>query len=700
MAEDEQATDPTIEQDIAASLDDRDENDATADYELSPVVEHVKASFLKSETRRRQDEDRWLKAYRNYRGIYGPDTMFLDAEKSRVFVKVTKTKVLAAYGQIIDVLFASSKFPLTIQPTPLPEDIEESAHFNADPNAPKLPDEESDKPTPSPYGYPGDGNDLEPGAVSYKLKDRLGPLAKKFGDIIGLKSGEGQLPTDVTIHPAAKAAKKMEKQIHDQLEESGSSKSLRLTAFECSMLGSGVMGGPFAEDKEYPKWDEEGKYTPVFKSVPRVENCSVWDAYPDPDANTMDDASFFIRRRKMSRTKLRRLMKRPYFRKNAIETAIKYGPNYEKKHWEDDIQDFKDQTLIDRWEVLEFWGFMDADDAENEGIKLPEDVKPEGDIQVNAWICGNQIIRLVVNPFKPQRIPYYVVPYELNPYSIFGIGVAENMDDAQHLMNGFMRMAVDNAVLSGNLIIEIDETNLVPGQDTQVYPGKIFRRQGGAPGQAIFGTHYPNVSNENMQMFDKSRQLADESTGLPSYSHGQTGVSGIGRTAAGISMLMGASGIAIKTVVKNFDDFLIRPLGEACFAFNMQFNPDPDIKGDLEVKARGIDSLMATEVRSQRLMQFLQVTSNNQYAAPHAKFPYIISQIAESLSLDPEKVINSPEEAARQALLIGKMGGPQGTPADPTGAMDMSGGGGGNIGVGSAPTPNEPGFTGNMNAAP
>ena len=81
-------------------------------------------------------------------------------------------------------------------------------------------------------------------------------------------------------------------------------------------------------------------------------------------------------------------------------------------------------------------------------------------------------------------------------------------------MNGFMRMAVDNAVLSGNLLIEIDETNLVPGQDMAIYPGKVFRRQAGAPGQAIFGTKFPNVAGENMQLFDKARQLADESTGF------------------------------------------------------------------------------------------------------------------------------------------------------------------------------------------
>ena len=108
------------------------------------------------------------------------------------------------------------------------------------------------------------------------------------------------------------------------------------------------------------------------------------------------------------------------------------------------------------------------------------------------WICNNKLIRMVLNPFKPAKIPYGF-SIRTNPYSFFGVGIAENMDDTQTLMNGFMRMAVDNAVLSGNMIVEVDETNLVPGQDLSLYPGKVFRRQGGAPGQAIFGTKFPNV---------------------------------------------------------------------------------------------------------------------------------------------------------------------------------------------------------------
>ena len=86
-------------------------------YGLGSLVEE---NFKVSEDARLFDEKRWLRAYRNYRGIYGPDLAFRENEKSKVFVKITKTKVLAAYGQITEVLFSQGKFPIGIEPTTIP----------------------------------------------------------------------------------------------------------------------------------------------------------------------------------------------------------------------------------------------------------------------------------------------------------------------------------------------------------------------------------------------------------------------------------------------------------------------------------------------------------------------------------------------------------------------------------------------------
>jgi len=685
MAEDE----INIE-DEAIALEDADDSEL-ADEGVSSIVDHVMANFKKSEDYRYEDEQRWIRAYRNYRGLYGPDVQFTEAEKSRVFIKVTKTKTLAAYGQIVDVLFANNKFPLSVDPTELPEGVAKDVNFD-----PKEPQElMGSNSMESPYGFKGDGKDLPKGATAKSLEDMLGPLADNLSDIETLKEGVGKTPSAITFSPAMVAAKNMEKKIHDQLEESNANKHLRNTAFEMALFGTGVMKGPFAFDKEYPNWDEEGEYNPIFKTVPQINHVSVWDFYPDPDANNIDEAQYVIQRHKMSRSELRALKRRPYFREEVIKDAIAEGENYVKKYWEDDLSDYNQDSDVDRFEVFEYWGMMETELLIDQEVDIPDDLKDYDELQVNIWCCNNRVIRAVLNPFKPARIPYMASPYELNPYSFFGVGVAENMDDTQTLMNGFMRMAVDNAVLSGNLLIEVDETNLVPGQDLSVYPGKIFRRQGGAPGQAIFGTKFPNVSGENLQLFDKARQLADESTSIPSFSHGQTGVSGVGRTASGISMLMNAASGSVKTVIKNVDDYLLKPLGEGLFRFNMQFDFDPKIRGDLEVKARGTESLMANEVRSQRLMSFLQVASSP-VLAPFAKFQYVITEIAKALDLDPNKVTNNMDEAAVQAELMKQFQGPpqqqaQQQPQDP---LDPTGAGGSTIGTGQAPVPGEQGFTG------
>ena len=683
--------DQTEAEQVVALVEDGDVAQENLDF--SGAASFIQGQFRKSKDHRLSDEERWLMAYRNYRGIYGPDVQFTDTEKSQAFVKITKTKVLAAYAQIVDVLFAGSKFPVGIESRKYPNNV--AGEVNYDPNAitsEKVEEMAGVQYTPKrPIARPDIEKDLGP------YKDKLEPIADE------LEMGSGDSPSAVYFEPAKMAAQTMERKMHDQLDETSASKHLRSVAFETCLFGTGILKGPFAFDKEYPRWDEEGNYDPLYETIPKVEYVSIWDLYPDPDARNMAEAEYTIQRHRLNRTQLRALKRRPHFRTESIELAIEQGPQYQREYWEDALDESNNSESPDRYEVLEYWGVLDAELAEQADIDLPEEMEDRDEVQVNVWVCNGQILRLVINPFTPTRIPYSAVPYELNPYGFFGIGVAENMEDTQLLMNGFMRMAVDNGALSGNLLIEIDETNLVPGQDLSVYPGKVFRRQGGQVGAAIHGTKFPNVSNELLMMFDKARQLSDEATGIPSYSHGVGGVMGVGRTASGMSMLMGAAAQNIKAVVRNLDDYLLAPLGKALFAFNMQFNFDQMYtKGDLSVTARGTESLMRNEIRSQRLLQFMQMTANQQMA-PFVKYDFILRELAASMDLDEDKIMNDPREAMIQAKMMAEIQAmmPQPDPAQaapaPGGApspQDPTGNGNGNIAPGSAPEPGAPGFTG------
>lgn len=687
--------------DLTMSLQEEGADVEQQNLEYSPVVDYVMQRFYRAEENRYQDELRWLECYRNYRGEYGPETQFLDTEKSKAFVKITKTKVLAAYAQILDVLLAKNRFPIAVEATKEPLGIEETIHY--------------DPKSPSGQAKDGSPEQTKQSALSgvrdtrrEEIKNIGKQLEKELESITeNIKSGPGVTPTSYTWHPAEQAAKKLDKLIQDQLEEAEATKSLRHTIFEMPLFGQGVFKGPFLTTKEYPKWSEDGEYSPMFEDIPDVGHTSIWNFYPDPDAKNVNEAEYVIERHRMTKTQIRKLKRRPYFRAESIDEAIAGGPNYTQKFWEHTLKDDENSNQTSRYEVLEYWGMIDRDIAESwgEDFEIPEEYDDFDEVQVNIWVCNHKILRFVMNPFTPARIPYYSIPYELNPYSFFGIGVAENMFDTQLIMNGFMRLAVDNAALSGNIIFEVDEGMLAPGQDMKLYPGKTFVRQSGPPGQSIFSHKIQNVTQECLMMFDKARQLSDESTGMPSYAHGQTGIQGTGRTASGMSMLMGAAALNIKAVVKNIDDYLLMPLGNALFAFNMQFNFDKDFVGDLAIAAKGTDSLMRNEIRSQKLMQFLQIAGNPMYA-PFVKIDYILREIADSLDLDNKKVVNDPRMAAVQAQTLGQMGQVQ-APAEAAGAPQQPGRGGngpppvsdptqtgnGNIAPGAAPVPGEQGNT-------
>ena len=571
----------------------------------------------------------------------------------------------------------------------------------------------------SPIGFNGDGRVLEPGALEATAPmDRLGGLSENYEGAT-LLEGAGRLPNQPQISPAKETALKLEKLIHDQLLDNNAVNTLRHAIFESVLLGTGIVKGPLNYNKTVHQWTKDKVYMPYEKHVPKIEAVSCWDFFPDPAATSLSDSDYVIQRHKFTRSQMRDLKNMPFFDEEAIEDCISMGGNYTTEYYEDIIQTYDKQSYgegytSDRYEVLEYWGIMDRAFLEEIGTDIPEDLSHLDELQVNVWVGNANVLRVAINPFTPQRIPYQALPYEINPYQMFGVGVPENMEDAQLLMNGHVRMAIDNLALAGNLVFDVDEASLVPGQNMDIFPGKIFRRQSGVTGTAINGLKFPNTAPENLQMYMQARQLADEETGIPSVMHGQTGVSGTGRTAAGLSMLMGGANLSIKTVMKNIDDYLLKPLGEAMFQWNMQFNTNnPEIVGDLEIKPRGVASVMQKEVRSQRLTSLLQTVANPMLA-PFIKIPNLIRELAIAQDIDPETLVNDINDAAIFAEMLKglnagqqqentgeaqgpsqqqPMGTPQGTPPNGNG-QDPSGVGNGTIGTGNVPQPGESNFTG------
>lgn len=705
---------PTAEQILPAShpFDDvtksTEENDRLS--ALSEVIHTVTTNYQKAKDARVPQEQKWLESYFAWRGEYTPTekaniakSKERNANSSEVFIKITKTKTTAALGQIQEILFSGNKFPIGIEATPQPEGVASEAFIV--PEATPIPEDI--------YGYSGDDKTINPGDTSRSL---LAGLMDKYKNLTqGKKVIEGPSPDPQQypqINPAEEAAANMERIILDQFEEGNLRKEIRAAAWECVVLGTGCIKGPLTYSSTNHTWEKDDageiQYKPKVEDIPKSFFVSIWNLYPDPDANRVEDMAFIIEKHLFNRQQVSELKKFANFDKNAIDRILQNPLTRQQEYWETSIRDVNTTATDNRYEILEYWGYLQKEHIEK--LKPNEKKKLESLVdqaQVNVWICNNEILRLVVNPFVPARIPYQLVPFEEHEYQIWGISIPENMKDPQMLMNGHMRMMIDNLRFAGNVILEVNETALVPGQGNELYPGRVFRKQTGAGQAAINAVSIPNVAPSHIQAFDKARQLADEATGQPSYSYGQSGVSSTTKTAAGMSMLMGAAAGNIKQVIKNFDEYLLKPLGQAYFAWNMQFNEEADIRGDLRIVAKGTSAIMQKEVQSQRLLQFLQIVSGNQLLTPFANMDYILKEIAKALDLDPDKTVNDPKMARLIADIIGAMNNPaqngqqlpqeSGSAPAAQGNMsvsDTSGGGGSTIGVGMAPQAGEQGFSG------
>ena len=244
------------------------------------LVGLINARYTSAKSSRDLDEQRWLTAYHNYRGLYGKNVRFRESEKSRIFVKVTKTKVLAAFGQLVDVVFGANKFPIGISETKVPEGVTKYSHVTpgVETSQPVVQDEE---PTENPYdvGYEGDGRVLKPGATYGTGKFEEIMLDKQAQEKDMLSEGPSPDPKVLELSPAQEAARRMEKIIHDQIEESNGASEIRNALFESALFGTGIVKGPFNFNKTLHRWSEgeDGNrtYSPIDVRVPRLEFVSI-----------------------------------------------------------------------------------------------------------------------------------------------------------------------------------------------------------------------------------------------------------------------------------------------------------------------------------------------------------------------------------------------------------------------------------------
>jgi hypothetical protein len=621
---------------ISAAVDANEEEQ----HELNSLGVILESKYTEYKDARDDIEDDWIEDLRAFMGQYDPEVLAKiqsKGERSQVYVGLTRTKVLAAFSRITDLLFQPGQKFFSIEPTPVS----------------KQPLVEQQLTEQAALEIMQAAEVVDPGLVDDLIVARMDELKQEIEE------------------ETSRRVDNMEEAILDQALESNLEGKMKDAIMEQVIFGTGAMkAGTLRIDKDH-RWikGEEG-FNLVYEesAFPEMEAVSVFDLYPDPHATSMDDLRDLFRRHIISRQEFRDLVDFPGFNADLINECIEMNPegNHDEAQHEKDrrqIANVNDRSSdTNKFEVLEYWGSLNGYDLQDAGVEFADDDDLAQEYHANVWVVDGKVIKAQLNPLPGGIIPYFIFPYEKNPHAFWGTGVPRMMRDSQATMNAATRIYLDNVALSSGPMVEVNTDIMASGEDpTELYPWRVFLREGGDGNQPMVRFYQPQSNSPALvSVIELFRRFADETTALPSYTHGQT-QSSLNRTATGISILMSNANIVLKSVIKNIDDYLTKPMIRSLYDWNMTWNENENVKSDMRIVAKGSTALIQKEVQSQRLLQFLSLI-NNPIDAQMVNREKLLTDIAKSLDIDPEEVIKSQkelmdEQALQQAILASQQGG-------------------------------------------
>jgi hypothetical protein len=574
------------------------ENDNTKE---SPVISGLSAYLDKLWARARDAkqpiEQQMLKSLRQRHGVYEPDKLAAIKEMggSQVYMLITLAKCRAAEAWINDIMRPVGDRPWDIKPTPIA-------------SIPLIKEQEITR----------DVTIVRDLAIQPLMQSGLlvnwGALAEE------LKAYEEEMREKIQLEiqeEAIRRATNMGRKIEDEATEGGWHTALWEVIQDLVTLKAGCLKGPVLKRRKAHVWtqDEAGAWVieaqdVVVKSYERV---SPFDIYPSPDSCGVDDGYMF-QRHKLKRSELVEMIGVPGYNEDNIREVLREYDGGKVIHLPIDIEieqltkgNTDGITFTDKIEALEFWGACMGKDLIEWGM---EEIDPELEYEINAWKIGPYTIRAIINPDKLGRNPYSIDSYERCAGSFWGRGVPELMADIADVCNALARAIVNNASLASGPQTEVDTGRC--GDVEKIYPWKIWPSSNKqmAEGPAVRFTQPQIIIGELLNAFQTFVMLADDPTGIPRWSTGNTNLlSGAGGTSSGLSMLMTSASRSIKEVISHIDNIVSSAITRH-YDYNMMYETDDNCKGDAKIVARGSSALMAKEQRLVRTSEFLQATLN------------------------------------------------------------------------------------------
>jgi hypothetical protein len=587
-------------------------------------------------------EQRWLEDLRQYHGIY-PDKLLQDLAKqnrSEMFLNVTRSKTNTAAAKLGDMLFPTDDRNWAIEPTPVPEVVRRL-------------------------------EDLD--AMGTQVEQRANAMLEA-GDPQGAEAliSEAQPLLDEAgrsrqaIKKAQRSADGMQDAIADQLIECRYNEQARQVIEEACRLGAGVIKGPVRLMTPDRRWQEmigpDG--APYIRLVDRKNRMrpagyrvDPWHFFPDPDVEDHTEGDGTFERHLYKAKHLRKLAKLPGFDKAAIRRLLKKKPTSGAPYFVSELRTMTgshQDTNSDYFHVFEYYGSITANKMMEIAYALGkidmavdyEDVDPLLEVHVCVWFCDGEIIKFGEQALDTNECIYGMFRWQREEGTPWGYGVPYTMRDIQASICAFWRAILDNAGLSTVPQIVIDETGIEPlNGKWDLEGGKIWlKTRVTAQGERLFETFdLPAQLGELLAMVNAALQFVDEETGISMLAEGQQN-SQVTQTAQGMSILMNSTNVVFRRVVKGFDDDITAPLIKRFYDWNMQWNPDHSIKGDMQVNARGSSVLLVQEIQAQNMLGLFNLALADPEVRSYTRVPEAYRRVVASGKVPADEWVLTDDE--------------------------------------------------------
>lgn len=362
---------------------------------------------------------------------------------------------------------------------------------------------------------------------------------------------------------------------------------------------------------------------PQVDVVPQLfwERIDPFNLYWGPGDVDVDHAEL-IERKKLTRSDLNDVLGLPGYNDDAVRGALTdYASGL--RDWMDapdteaalsvgrESPSNNRSNLID---AIEYHGSVQGKTLLDNGFDKAKIPDPDRDYHVQTWVVGRYTIKTQLTPSPRQRHPYYITSFEKVPGTIAGHGLPDILEDLQEVANATLRSLVNNMSIASGPQVVINTELLDPTtNEDQLYPWKRWKVNSdplGATREPITFFQPNSNAQELMQIYQGMSTLGDDISAIPRYTTGEAISGGAGRTASGLSMLMGNAQKVLQTVAANIDIDVMRGVLSALYDMIMLTDKSGLLSGDEQIKVNGVVVALQKETEHQKQLQFLQITGN------------------------------------------------------------------------------------------